>query len=597
MTRRAAFSPRGALAPHLFRHRLALCLLLALPAIAADKKDPILRAMEDELARSRTLRTMALAQPYYFEYAIHDGYRLDVSATLGALVSDRQVRFRFPQVEVRAGDYQFDDTNYAGGDYRPGSSYDVSELPLDDSYPVLRHHLWLETDAAYKRALELFSLKRAALQDVTAGDDLPDFCPAAVIERLAGAPIHPLDDAPWAARVRRLSALFADYPAVKNSGVSFDGGQGLFYLATSEGTHVRVPETSVALRVRARAQAPDGMPLRDGVSFHSLDPAGLPLDAELERGVKEVGENLTALAAAPPGESYSGPVLFEGVASPQLFAQVLGANLAVPRRPVTPPGRSLPLRTSEFENRIGSRILPEWMDVVDDPTQSQWNGHALFGHYDVDMEGVAAQSVSLVEKGVLKNFLLTRQPVKTFRASNGHARLPGGWGAKAAGIGNLFVRASGGIPAAALRQRLIDLCRERTMPYGIVIRRMDFPTAASGAELRRELTGMTQSGGAHPVSLPILVYRLYPDGREQLVRGLRLRLDARSLKDILAASSETTVFDFYDTGAPLGMAAGAFSSEASVVAPSVLIDEVEIERIEEELPKLPVVPPPASRVQ
>jgi hypothetical protein len=540
---------------------------------------------------------MALAQPYYFEYAIHDGYRLDVSATLGALVASRQTRFRLPQVEVRAGDYQFDDSNYAGGDSHPGSYYDISEFPLDDSYPVLRHHLWLATDMAYKRALELFSLKHAALRDVTPGDDLPDFCSAKPIERLAGARIQPFDEAAWAARVRRLSALFANYSAVMHSGVSFGGSEGLLYLATSEGTRIRVPETSVVLRVLARAQARDGMMLRDDVSFYSLDAGHMPLDAELERGVKDVAEKLTALAGAPVGESYSGPVLFEGEASAQLFAQVLGGNLAVPRRPVTPPGRSLPLRSSELENRIGARILPEWVDVADDPTQAEWHGRALFGHYDVDLEGVAAQSVSLVEKGVLKNFLLTRQPVKTFRASNGHARLPGSFGDKAAGIGNLFVHASGGVPEAALRQRLIDLCRERSKPYGILIRQMDFPSTASGADLRRELAGMTESG-ARPVSLPVLIYRVYLDGHEQLVRGLRLRgMNARSLKDILAASSETAVFDFYDTGVPLGLPGGSYNSEASVVAPSVLIDDVEIERIEGELPKLPVVPPPAGRVQ
>lgn len=582
---------RGKRLRHIWR--TALCLLLALPALAADAKDPILRAMEDEMARSRTLRTMALAQPYYFEYAIHDAYRLDISASLGALISSRSVRFRFPQVEVRAGDYKFDDTNFAGS-YNHGSGYDA--LPLDDSYPVLRHHLWLATDQAYKQSLELLSLKRAALRDVTLSEDLPDFCPAAPLERLTAARIHPFDEAGWVARVRRLSALFANYPAVRSSGVSFDGGQGLFYLATSEGTRIRVPETSVAVSLRANTQAPDGMVLRDTASFYSLDPDGLPPDAELERGVTEVAENLTALARAPVGESYSGPVLFEGVASAQLFAQVLGGNLAVPRRPVTPPGRTLPLVPSELENRMGDRILPEWMDVTDDPTQSEWHGRALFGHYDVDMEGVAAQSVSLVEKGVLKNFLLTRQPVKTFRSSNGHARLPGSFGSKAAGIGNLFVSASGGVSEAALRQRLIDLCRQRNKPYGIAIRKLDFPTAASGGDLRR---AMTPSGGGRPVSPPVLVYRVYPDGHEQLVRGVRLRgMNARSLKDILAASSETTVFDFYDTGAPLGIVAGSFVSEASVVAPSVLIDDVEIERVEEELPKLPVVPaPPAGTVQ
>ena len=576
--------------------RLALCLLLALPAFAADRKDPILGAMEDELDRSRLLRTMPLAQPYYFEYAIHDGDHIDISATLGALVGAHDVRFRIPEITVRAGDTQFDSTNYAGGDTHAGSGYGIFALPLDDSYRVLRRDLWLTTDSAYKQALELLSLKRAALRDVTLNEDLPDFDSAAPLQRIAGARIHPFDQAGWTERVRRLSALFRGYPAVRYSSVTFDGGQGLFYLATSEGARIRVSETSVQLRVNADAQAPDGMMLHDAVFFHSLDADGVPPDAELERGVREVAANLTALAAAPTGAEYSGPVLFEGVAAGQLFAQVLGANLAAPRRPVTPPGLSLPVRTSELENRIGSRILPEWMDVVDDPTQSEWRGRPLFGHYDVDLEGVAAQRVSLVEKGVLKNFLLTRQPVKTFRVSNGHARLPGSFGEKRAGIGNLFVSASGGVSPAELRKRLIDLCRERNMPYGILIRKMDFPSTAPGGELRRLFAGMAQSGGAaHPVSLPVLVYRVYLDGHEQLVRGLRLRgLNARSLKDIEAASNEPAAFDYYDNGRPFAaVGAGSYAAESSVIAPSVLIDDVELERIEEELPKLPIVPAPA----
>jgi len=572
-----------------------VALLLAFPAAAGDGKDPILLAMEDELARSRMLRTMALAQPYYFEYAIHDGVRLDVSATLGALSFSRKVRFRVPRITVRAGDPDFDNTNYGGGDYRAGSAYDVSEFPLDDSYTVLRHHLWLATDMAYKSALELYSLKKAALRDVTESEEIPDFSPAPPLERITRERIHSFDEAAWTGRVRRLSAIFASYPVVRSSAVSFDGEQGLFYLATSEGTRVRVPEDSSVVQVRATAQAPDGMLLHAGLAFHSLAPDRLPSDAKLERAVKEVADDLTALAEAPVGDSYAGPVLFEGMASPQLFAQILGGNLAAPRRPVTPPGRPQPQLGSELENRVGTRILPEWMDVVDDPTQSEWQGRTLFGHYDVDLEGVAAQRVPVVDKGVLKSFLLTRQPMKGFRTSNGHARLPGVGGAKAAGIGNLFVHANESVPAAALRQHLIELCKQRGKPYGIVIRRMDFPTTGAIAEVRRLLASAVRSGGARPVSAPLLVYRVYLDGREQLVRGVALRgLNARSMKDILAASTEETAFDFYDTGAPLGVGGGSASSESTVVAPSVLLDDVEMERAEQELPKPPLVPAPSA---
>jgi hypothetical protein len=405
----------------------------------------------------------------------------------------------------------------------------------------------------------------------------------------------PIDEKAWGARVRRLSAVFLNYPGVMRSSVSFEGGAGRLYLLNSEGARIRVPEGSAALRVLATAQAPDGMPLRDNAIFYALDPARMPPDSEIERAARDVATDLTALVQAPAGEAYTGPVLFEGAAAGQLFAQLLGKNLAVPRRPVSPRGRPLPFASSEFENRLNSRILPEWIDVVDDPGQVDWHGRPLFGHYDVDLEGIRAQRVSLVEKGVLKNFLLTRQPVKGFTASNGHARLPGSFGAKAAGAGNLFVNAAGGVPPAELRKRLVDLCRERNKPYGILIRKMDFPSSASVDELRRMLAGMAQSGGAaRPVSLPLLVYRVYPDGREELVRGLRFRgLDARSLKDILAASNEPAVFDFYDSTAPFAMIGGAtFVSETSVIAPSVLLDDVELEPMKEDLPKLPVVPPP-----
>jgi TldD protein len=236
---------------------------------------------------------------------------------------------------------------------------------------------------------------------------------------------------------------------------------------------------------------------------------------------------------------------------------------------------------------------------VDDPAQEEWRGRALFGHYEADLEGVAAERVELVEKGVLKSFLLTRQAVKGFDASNGHARLPGNFGAKTAGIGNLFVRASGGAPPGELRKKLIEACRERNKPYGIAIRKMDFPSSASFEEFRRVLAGMAQSGtNARPVSLPLLVYRVYTDGQEELVRGLRFRgFNVRSLKDILAASDETFVFDFYDSTAPFAVMDGAsFVSEASVIAPSVLVDDLELEPAQEELPKPPLASAPPLAV-
>jgi len=236
------------------------------------------------------------------------------------------------------------------------------------------------------------------------------------------------------------------------------------------------------------------------------------------------------------------------------------------------------------------------MDVVDDPTQTEWRGHTLLGHYLYDIEGVKPEPLTLVEKGTLKTFLLTRTPVlKGFDHSNGRARFTGAYGEDAPGFGNLFVRATQTVAPADLRKKLLDLCRERNKSYGIVVRKLDFPSSASIEEFRRMAAAMAQSsGGTRPVSLPLLVYRVYPDGREELVRNLRFRsLSTRSLKDIVAASNESFVFDLIDSNAPFAlMGAGNYVTTASVIAPAILFDELEFEPIEEEVPKPPIVPPP-----
>jgi TldD protein len=575
------------------RRLLLLPFLAALAAPAQD--DVILRAMQDELARSRALSVVSPEQPYYIEYTLYDGDSVSASATLGALIGSRRMNYRLPQIQVRVGDYKFDNTNFIGTDFYSGTRYDVDQFPLDASYTVLRHHLWLATDAAYKSAVEAYSRKRAALKNITLSETLPDFAHAAPLVRIEDIRGRTPDEAEWAARVRRLSAAFLSFPDVHSSTVDFEGGRSMRYVVTSEGMKVRVAEGMISFRARASAQAPDGMVLRDAVVFNSLDPERLPPEAEMERGIRQLGKNLSALVRAPTGEAYTGPVLFDGVAGAQVLAELLGENLAVPRKPVTLPGRPVPLPTSELEGRLGVRILPEFIDVVDDPTQKEWRGRPLFGYYTVDMEGIAPQPLVLVEKGVLKNFLLTRQPVKGFEASNGRARLPGNFGAKTASYGNLFVRASETMSTAELRKKLIELCSQRSKPYGMIVRKMDFPSSASLGEARRLLTGMAQSGGAaRPVSLPVLAYRVYPDGREELVRGLRFRgLTSRSLKDIVAASDETQVLDFLDNTAPFALMGGAgFVAETSIIAPSILIDDLEMETAQEQLPKPPIVSPP-----
>ncbi len=562
------------------------------PAVAGD---PILRAMKDELERTESMNLAGYA-PYYVEYYLEDGNSFNVSASLGAVIGAGAGHNRIPITRIRVGDYKFDNSNYVFSDYYSGTRYDPETWPIDDDYKSFRRTLWLASDRTFKTAVEAIARKKAAMQNVNAQNDtLPDFWKGSPVERILPVKTLPIDQAKWTERVRGLSAVFEKYPEVLLSQVAFEALQGTRYMHNSEGATLRTPDNVFYLQVRASGQAPDGQTLRDASVLQSLDIDKLPAQADMEKAVVDVGEHVRELGKAPVGESYSGPVLFEGAAASQLMAQLLGANLNVPRRPIAPAGRNFPFYPSDLEGRVGSRILPEFLDVTDDPTQTVFNGVPLFGSYEIDDEAVAAPPLSIVEKGYLKTMLLTRQPVKGFSSSNGRARLPGGAGASTATMSNLIIRASQSVPLAELKKQMIQLCQQRNKPYGIIIRKMDFPSSASVDEAQRIIQGIAQSGSASkPVSIPLLTYRVYANGKEELIRGVRFRaLNVRALKDIVAVSSEATVFNFLNNLAPFAlMGAGGYIAAESVVSPSLLFDDLELERPQDDLPKLPVVPPP-----
>jgi TldD protein len=576
------------------RYFLPVLLVLAPCLQAAD--DAVLKAMRDELQRSMTLQFNSLDKPYYLEYMMEDGYRLQVTAMLGGIVSIDQSQFRIPRLRLRIGSPQFDNTNYVGGrnSYAGRSG---AMFPLDDDYAAIRHSFWLATDQSYKAALETISRKHAALKNVSVTEELPDFSPAQQAKMVLNFTPAKISPEPWVSRVKAISAAFLKFPQLRDSSVEYSAEDGARRLVTSEGGELHLPEQECELRIQTSAQAKDGMTVRDSALFESLTVDGLPSQAELLKMAEDLGATVTALAKAPRGDDYSGPVLFDGVASAQIMAELLGHNLAMSRKPVADSGAGGGVggsAASELEGRVGSRILPESFSVRDDPTLKEWKGHHLFGTMRVDEDGVEAKPLSIVEKGVLKNVLLTRQPVRGFPTTNARARLQGGYGNSVAGVTNLIVQSDDVVPVAELKSKMIDMLKQRDKPFGIVVRKMDFPSSASGGEVRRLIMASARSGGSRPISVPLRVYRVYQDGHEEMVRGLRFRaLNVRSLKDIVAVADDTNVLNYPENGQPFAMlGGGGETAETTVIAPSLLIDDLELVRMEDEQPKLPIVPAP-----
>jgi TldD protein len=526
--------------------------------------DVVFDAMQAELKRSMTLSLRELDKPYFISYSIDDGNSWSATAAQGALLIANQSRYRRPSLQVRVGDYNFDNSNGGRGGGR-GASYNLPGFPLDDDPLVIRQYLWLQTDSAYKGAVQAIAQKRAAQRSVNVSDQLPDFAHATPFTLLQDRAPVKFPGGVWNDTVKRVSATFDGYPRLRDAVVEFSATDGIHRYINSEGTQIRQPQTEGSVRIRAAVQASDGMIMRDAAFFYTQDITKMFPADELTQSARGMADQLMKLAAAPVGDNYSGPVLFEGVASAQLMAEVLGRNLHIERAGAAggrggrggPPGRGGAAAGTELEGRRGVRIMPEMFDVNDNPTLP------LFGHAEVDDEGVPSKPVSLVEKGILKDFLRTRLPVPGFTESNGRALI-----GYAPAPTNLIITTSEKTPVADLRAKLIDICRQRGLPFAIIIRKLDFP-------------------GAGLASAPLYVYRLYVDGHEEIIRAVRLRsVNARSLKDILLAGDDRAQLDYVENG-PGG------STGVTVVAPSVLIDDLEFVKVDENLPKLPVAPPPS----
>ena len=577
---------------------VALATLSASLLYAADlpkqlSSDVQIRAMQDELARSKTLALSNLDKPYFIQYTTSDAEEFTASASLGGLISSSSAHVRQPRIDIRVGGYDFDNTNSV---YSGRASFGL--FPLDDNYRAMRSILWLATDSLYKSAADQISRKRTVLREIADPDKTPDFAPASPVQIVERVPDAKVDERLWKDLVRKLSAVFANYSSVTASQVRFRTISSTYRLVNTEGTVLRVPQQLSDLAVTASALAPDGTRVWNHRLLTGLVPAQLPGPEALQVIAQKTAEETDLLLKAPKGEEYAGPVLFEGEAAAQMIGQVLTDALRLPRKPLAPPGSSSPatqMIESVWATRLGSKVVPEWLSIIDDPAEEKFEGAPLAGYYRVDDEGVPVQRLTLVDKGVLKGFLLSRAPVRKFNGSNGHGRLPGRFGSEEAVIGNLFVQTEGGVPDDQLRQRLIDKVKSSGLKYGLIVRRLDFPSTSNFQELQSLARQMQKSGFSRTLNAPLLAYKVYPDGREELVRGLRFgEFSAKDLRDIAAVSSRRYVFNYVNNGSSLNVAdAASDATSSSVIAPSMLFDSVDLAPAESEAGRPPTVPPPA----
>jgi TldD protein len=563
------------------------------PAAAAEARvrsndGVVQRALQDELARSMSdLHLGDESRPYYLGYTIYDLEQAAVNATLGALTASHAYRGRILRTDLRVGDPSFDNTNFEGGAR-------VETVPIEDDYAALRRELWLRTDEAYKAALETLARKRAAAEgQAAAAEDeaaVGDFSKEAPAHLEVPFPSGAADPEALRETTRKLSSVLADFPEISSSRVSATYSIVRRRLITSEGAFVDDHQRTVRIDVVAETQAPDGMKLKSFVPFTALTPAGLPPLAEMEKAVRAMAKELSAMRAAPVVTSGAGAVLFEGLAAPQVVKQLLGDQVAG-----TPPPRTAQAGSDEgndqgaLANKLGQKVASAILTAVDDPLLPAGPGKApLFGAYKIDDEGVSAQRVPLVEHGVLKALLMSRTPRKEIVHSNGHARAPK-FAAPRARVGTLVVSGAHALSRAQLLDELGKIAKSGGITT-YVVRLLDDDTLPGGDvdELAALLSFGMGSHGPPPVR-PLVVYRL-DHGKETLVRGLLLEnLLPRSLKDITAIGSDGTAFNFLEGG-------GGFSGvPTTIISPPLLLSDVDVRRQTGRNRKPPLYPSPLAR--
>jgi predicted Zn-dependent protease len=434
---------------------------------------------------------------------------------------------------------------------------------------AIKRRLWQETDRAYRAAAErLIRIKTNTQVNVAAEDDSDDFSSEMPATFQEAPPQLRFDEARWTERIRKLSSHFQNYPGVLTSHVSVTAQTDTRYLVNTDGTRVAHGRGFARVVITASAKAEDGTDLATSETFEAVDAAGLPKDEVLLASIDRVAQDLTGLLHAPEAEPFVGPAIFSGRAAGVFFHEIFGHRVEGHRQKDVTEGQT-------FTKSIGTQVLPDFLSVVFDPTRRKIDGIDLNGWYEYDDEGVKARPVLAVDKGVLKTFLMSRSPIKGIGHSNGHGRRQPGYEVVSR-QSNLIVESSNSVPETRLRQMLIDEIKRQNKPYGLYFR-----------DITGGFTTTSRAGLQAFKVIPIVVYRVYADGRpDELVRGADIvGTPLASFSKILATSDKLEVFNGY-CGAESG------SVPVSAVAPAILVSEIEIEKKAKSQDRPPLLPPP-----
>ena len=550
-----------------------LCLVTAPAAPLQGADAPAFGILQSELQRNFEVLSKQDAPAYFISYTLHDTKTAVLEASAGALHRSDESRSRFATVEVRVGDYTLDNTHPIRGDTRAaGPRVSQISLPVTDEEKPMRLALWRATDRTFKQASEALTRVRTNVAaKVKEEDPAPDFSREDPQTYSGETASYSLDTKEWEERLRRVSAPFADDPLIFRSDVSLSVESGNRYYVNSEGARVATGEVACRLFIQAVTKADDGMELPLYTSYYATSPDGLPDEKQLIAEVRKMIDLLALLRKAPLVDPYSGPAILSGRAAGVFFHEIFGHRVEANRQRRADDGQT-------FASRVGQPVLPDFLSVIFDPTLKKVGDIELMGHYLYDDQGVKARRVTVVDRGILRNFLVDRAPLRDFERSNGHGRAQPGF-LPVSRQSNMIVDSSRSVSSDTLLDMLRDEARRQGKPFGLLFDNIEGGFTNTGR------------GAANAFNvLPNVVYKIYTDeSREpELVRGVDLiGTPLSAFGKIVATGDEVDIFN-----GVCGAESGGVPVSAS--SPPLLVSEVEVQKKAQSLETLPILPAPRS---
>lgn len=527
--------------------------------------------LAEELTRSFKVLKKQKPPIYYLSYTYTETDSQQLEVAEGGVVQEQQRQTNTLQVMARAGSPKMDNTRTlkldADNFYVP---FYMMMPAWSEGDGAFKTALWRATQTAAERAQEDFS--RVQIDSITSSkraDDSADFVfPPKSLYCREEAPVS-FDRERIKKMLVKASARVQGKPFVLYSTFVFSVKQGSRYFVDSVGSRLKTPFVYVRLGYQLYGRTADGLDLTRGEFYDVLKESELPSEDAFLAAVEKSIQEMQVLSQAPEAEPMTAPAILKNRAMAVFVHEVLGHRVEGHRQKDDSFGKT-------FTDKVGQPVVSPILTIVDDPTLAYFDGTPLRGFYEYDDEGVKSRPVTIVQDGVLKNFLMSSSPIHGFGSSNGHGRSQEGR-RSVARMGNTRVMASQTVPYEKLEEMLLAEIKRQGKPYGFIIEDL------SG--------GFTQTSTYGPQAFklePTLVYRIYPDGRKEAVRGADMvGTPLVSFNKVLAAADDDAVFNG-SCGAESGWV------PVSAIAPSVLLEALEIEKTGKSSFKPPVLLPPSA---